>query len=258
MRLLCRAALAAAFVSAALPSFAGVFAYVTNYRQELEKIDLTSPATALVANIGFTAEGLAMTSSGTLFATNSAGKLFNITGGIVTPFSNLGALSVGGMDSAGATLWGYDNASNRIFEYDPTPQTFTTWSPNLNIPFPVKALVIDPTGGFLAVVNPVFGTQKLLHISNTWTVSVVNANMGLADDLEAMDFLSDGNLYGAVLGDIRYQIDPLTGNVLNTVPQVIHRDWADMTAIPNRPVPEPASMAALGIGLVALIKRRRN
>src|SRR5688572_12005824 len=80
-------------------------AYVTNYTQQLMMIDMQTPGTILIGNIGFAAQGLAATNSGRLYATNNAGNLFDITGAVVTPVAPLGALDVGALDSSGSTLW---------------------------------------------------------------------------------------------------------------------------------------------------------
>lgn len=233
---------------------ASPLAYATNYRQDLLQIDLNSPATTLIGNIGFTAQGLAATSSGQLFATSPNGNLFNITGGIVTPVAALGALAVGSMDSAGSTLWGFDNTSQRLFEYDPFATSFIQWSPVL-APNNITALSIDSNGDFL-FVDRVGAVDKFGKITNgTWGVSIINPNMGLPDHCEAMDFLSDGNLYCAILQDFRYQIDPLTGNQISGFNSGTHRDWADMTAVP---VPEPSSLLAVGLGILFVRQRRRK
>lgn len=242
---------AIAVLAASAP--AAPFAYVTTYTQLLMRIDLQSAATVTVGTLGFTAEGLAATSSGRLYATNPNGNLFDVTGGVVTPVAPLGALSVGSMDSAGSTLWGYDNTSQRLFEYDPISTSFLQWSTPLSIPN-LKALVIDSSGDFLFIANA-GSVDKYGKITNgTWAVSLINPNMGLADHCEAMDFLSDGNIYAAVLGDIRYQIDPVTGSQISGFNSGVHRDWGDMTSVP---VPEPATLLLVGLGSAYLTRRRK-
>ena len=237
-----------------LPSWAvPQWAYATNYRQDLMQIDMTSNAALPIANIGFTAKGLALTSSGRLYATNNSGGLFDITGGVVTPVAPLGALDVGALDSAGSTLWGYDNTSQRMFEYDPIGLAFLQWSPVLGIP-KLGAMAIDANGDFLFVNNGVSADQFGKVTKASWTVNVINTNMGLADRCEAIDFTADGNLYAAVLQDWRYQIDPLTGNAVGGFWSGTHRDWSDMSG--PVAVPEPATFVA--IGLIAAVRGRRR
>ena len=252
MKKLVLSGFAFAFLSSG--ALASPFAYATNYVQDLLQIDLNSPATVLIGNIGFAAQELAQTSSGQLFATNNTGKLFNVTGAIVTPVANLGSLSVGSMDSTGSTLWGYDNASQRLFEYDPIATSFVQWSPVLGLSN-VNALCIDSNGEFL-FVDAVGSVDKFGKITNgTWGVSLINPNMGLQDHCEAMDFLADGNLYAVVLQDYRYQINPLTGAAISGFNSGTHRDWADMTGPTS--VPEPSSLMVLGMGLW-LVRRRKT
>ncbi len=243
---------ATAFI--AVSAHAAPFAFATSYTQQLMRIDMNSSATVVLGTIGFAAQGLAATSSGQLYATNNAGNLFNVTGGIATPVAALGALDVGAMDSTGSTLWGYDNNSQRLFEYDPIALNFVQWSTPTGIGN-VKAMAIDSSGDFLIIANA-GAVDKFGKIQNgTWSTTLINPNMALPDHCEAIDFLSDGNLYAAVLQDYRYQIDPLTGNAIGGFWSGTHRDWADMTTVP---VPEPATFAVIagGIGLVALRRRR--
>jgi len=228
---------------------AGVFAYATNHLQELWKVDLTSPASVMIGNIGFVGEGLAETSNGKLYATNG-NKLYEVTGGVPTPLANLGALDIGAFDSAGTTLWGFDNASNRLFEYDVVSNTFLNWSSTFSFPVRIDAMAIDGAGNFLVVDN----NGHFAKITNgTWTTSLIKTNLGLADTCTGLDFLSDGNLYALVYGDTRYQIDPTNGNIINGFYSGVHRDWADMT---TRPVPEPVSLAFLAIGALGVMRRR--
>lgn len=237
---------------------AAQLAYVTNYVQQLMRIDVQSSATILIGNLGFAAQGLAQTSSGKLYATNTSGGLFDVTGGVVTPIAPLGALSVGGMDSSGSTLWGYDNTSKRLFEYDPIATSFVQWSPVLNIPS-VEAIAIDPAGDFLFTSKVSSLVDRFGKITNgTWGVTVINPNMGLADNCEAMDFLPDGKLYAAVLGDTRYELNPLTGTAVSGFFSGVHRDWADMAAPVSASTPEPATLLAVAGGLGALLRSRRR
>ncbi len=241
--------LCASFLVIAPSAHAGVFAYATNHLQELWKVDLTTPTSVMISNIGFVAQGLAETSNGKLYATDG-NKLYNVTGGVPVPLANLGALSVGALDSAGTTLWGYDNASNRMFEYDAVGNTFLNWSPTLAFPSRIDAMAIDSAGDFLVVDN-IGHFAKITKA--TWTTSLIKTNLGLADTCTGLDFLSDGNLYALVYGDTRYRLDPTNGNVLNGFFSGVHRDWADMTTLP---APEPASLVIMGGGVLAFLRRR--
>lgn len=231
-------------------------AYATNYHLDLMRIDLTSPATQMIGSIGFVAEGLAATSGGTLYATNSAGKLFDVTGAIVTPVANMGSVSVGAMDSKGSTLWGWDNTSKRVFEYDPVSTSFLQWSTAMtNIPS-IEAMAIDANGDFLFVSNASASVQRFGKIvKSSWTASVINSNMNLNDECHAIDFGNNGKLYAATWGDWRFEIDPTTGSQLSGFFSGVHRDWADMTVVP---VPEPASLAALAGGLFLVLRKKRG
>ncbi|MBS1708532.1 MAG: PEP-CTERM sorting domain-containing protein [Armatimonadetes bacterium] len=245
---LCTAATLAS-TAAAAPQWA----FATNYRQDLMQIDMTSSVAVPIANIGFAARGLAQTSSGKLYATSNGGGLIDITGGVVVPVAPLGALAIGALDSRGTTLWGYDNTSQRMFEYDPGSLSFVQWSPVLGIPN-LQAMAIDANGDFLFVNNGASTDQFGKVTKSGWTVNVINTNMGLFDHCEAIDFTANGKLYAAVLQDWRYEIDPLTGSAISGFWSGIHRDWSDMSG--PVPVPEPATLVV--IGLAALKLRRKK
>ncbi len=237
----------------ATSAMAAPFAYATNYRQDLMKIDLNTSATILVGNIGFVANGLAQTSNGKLWATNPLGDLYEVSGGTPSLLTSLGSLSVGALDSAGSTLWGFDNTSHRLFQYNFGSNSIVTWSSVISLP-QVQAMSIDPAGNFLVVRSG----NKFSRVKNgTWSVNTINNSLAMPDTCTGIDYLSDGNLYAVIFGDDRYQVDPTNGSILNGFCSGVHRDWADMTGFP-RPVkssvPAPAALVAFGIGLFS---RRR-
>lgn len=258
MRIVKKAFAVAALSLAAMSALAAPFGYATNYRSELWKIDMNTPGSVMVnANIGFVAQGLAATSNGKLWGTDG-NLLYQVSAApsvLQTNFNGLGmgSVKVGALDSAGSTLWGYDNNSKRLFEYDLTSNSIVTLSTAISDPYDINAMCLDSAGNFLFIDSQ----QHFGKITNgTWATSLIKANLGLADECRGMDFMSDGNLYAVVFGDTRYQLDPTTGNQLNGFYSGVHRDWAGLTGVPS--VPEPATMLALVLGTAALLRRSKD
>ena len=170
----------------------------------------------------------------------------NVTGLSVDPTNEMFYMSA----SAGQGL-------NSLYTLDPTTGVATFVAPLGGSTDFFIDIAIGPDGQMYAHdigVDSLFSVDK-----NTGAATLIGATGHLANFAQGMDFdYEDGNLYGTVYTGggtgkfVRFDLTTGAGVVLaDTTP------WnSEMEMAINSPIPEPASLMLIGLGGLALLRRR--
>ena len=261
------ASILALMLAAAVPAaLAGPIGYAVDADDNsLYTIDLSTSTATLIGYTGQLFEGIALSPDGTLFGTDSSGRLWTIDKTTAVP-TRVGTTVLGdleGLDFNGTTL---------IACHVEDPTSIYSLDTGTGVP---TLLVTTPSGfGVTNSLAALTSTSALILTTNyigwpippnTQTLRSVDLNNGAVTTLgpsnatsliAGIDF-AGSTLYGLdISGDV-YTINPLNGATMllgNTGGQ----SWVDLTIAP---VPEPISMIFFGTGLVGVVgyvARRRN
>ncbi len=233
-------------------------AYATDGNGDLYRVNLPTATATLIGNHGQFLEGLARNeTTGDLFGTSSGGELYSIdkTTGAATDIGSTGLGNVEGLDFAGDFLFGTDfNSPVTINSIDPLTGAATAFVTSDMKTGAVRAMAFNSafTNAYMIGDEPVF---QSLYAMPTSGVTTLVGTLNTTDFVAAIDNFGGDDFWGlATNGDV-LRIDIATGGTTligNTGGHV----WLDMTTA--EPVPEPATMAALGLGCAALLRRRRK
>lgn len=255
-RIVAALAIVGAFGTQAL---AIVPAYVCDLQGNIYNFDLATGNKALLGNANdpVVVTALAYSPGGVLYGADAAGNLLNIStiNGQGTVIGNMGIGAVEGLDFRGNTLLASNTAANvsifsvNVITAGATPMITATSATGL-----VHSFATDPSGSTTVYLlndapNPDFYTKMDL------VTGVVTPVAALPNTIQrGIDWGNDGNLYSVAGAGRLYRINPITGST-NLIAFTGQNDWSGLTAVP---VPEPASMACLGIGAMALLRKRRK
>jgi PEP-CTERM motif len=205
--------------------------------------------------------GLALSPSNQLFGTNFKGDFYsvNTSTGAATLIGSTGRGSIDGLDFNGSTLLAVNFVSGAptIFSIDTATGATTTVTTALSSTGFVRAMAVLDANTVL-VSGDGTGAGPTLYSINLTTGAVNTVGLlHTMGSVAAMDFLSDGKLYGVDAGGIRYLIDSNTAATTNlgALPITPSRqglfDMTTLTAAAAQ-VPEPSTLVLLATGLASL------
>jgi len=241
-------------------SHAAVQFYAADMRNDLYLLDIY---TGVVNNIGAIAttgghvQSLALSPTGELYAGDDRGWIYelNPTNANVIRQAPTGMSAIMGMDFDGVTAVGTDDSlSSNQYAFDLTlsgfGNTFYLSTASQQNGIAHSLAFSSPGQAYTANEGP---TPKSVWDMNVLSGFTTPEFLDTAPDFfRALDYGSDGKLYGLHMSGKHILID----TVLQTTTMIYNsgqQDWTAMTA-----VPEPATMAALGAGALALLRRRRR
>ena len=242
----------------ASPGFAAPFAYEINFNTSLYRVNVANNNEILLGNTPFISESLAMSPTLSLYSADPNGVLWNITGAPI-PVGPTGFTQIADLDWANNGLWGFSNPSSSLFFFDLGLNAVTYSAPITGLgAATVTGVAYDATTGDIYLSgNTGLNTDQLLRIPFSTTAAV---NIGAMPISDAFSYIADidfdgatGNLYAmSFYHRDFYTVNPTSGatTFVSTGP---HRDT---TAMALNPVPEPTTLAFLGMGALIFLRRR--
>ena len=208
-----------------------------------------------VSNASPTGGGTLVTINTSTAQVTSIGAFFATGGGTMSDITSIGG-----------TLYGWrSNAPHSLYTINTTTGAASLVGTGSGDPgFGGGGLAANAAGTVFVSPNASFAntgfTQGSFYTVNTTTgaVTSVGVHSGLSGVINAMTF--DGaTLYGINGNQGAPSLTNLVSiNTANGAVTTIGASIDDLDAIAVNPVPEPATMAVLGIGALALIRRRRK
>lgn len=247
-------------MGAGLASFgaAAPLAWVLNTNTTLDVVNAATNADIPYGNTPWTSYSLARSSGGQLYSADSLGVIWDVTGPPI-PVGPTGYTQIADLDWASNGLWGFDNATSDLFFFD-LGLFSVTYSANITLPGSGTITGVAheaSTGDIYLCGNNGLNNDKLLRIANSTTTAVMVGSMANGDAFSYfsdIDFDASGTLYAVSWFHRYFYTVSTTTGATAFVSAGPHRD---VTAMALNPVPEPASFAVLGLGILALRRRRR-
>lgn len=247
------AALAAVTGAQAAP-----FVQTINTNQTMYMVNVANNNELPNGNITFQTRSLAVDPAGNRYCANNAGILWDITGPPL-PLGPTGFANVGDLDYGVNGLWGYSNAASSLFFFDfgTSSVTYSTTITGLGTST-IEGVAYRPSDGsvFLSGYTGAY-TDRLFQISPFATSATFVGQINHSDAfsyIADIDFDAAGNLYAITWFHREFYTVNTSTAATTFVSTGPHRDVVGMAFTP---VPEPASLAVFGFGLLILKRKRR-
>jgi hypothetical protein len=235
------------------------FARVVRTNPFIEVVDIANNNELTVSNAGFATDSLAMDLAGGLYSADPNGTIFNVTTPFTFPVGPTGFTQIGDLDYASGGLWGFSNANQTLFFFDfsATSVTYSVALPTLSALIVTGVAHRPSDGSIFLSARAGLNNDLLFQVPAASSTANLIGNMPNGDNASYfadIDFGPAGVLYAMTwFHRDFYSVNPLTG-ATSLISNGPHRD---VTGMALSPVPEPASLSALGAALIALTRRRK-
>jgi hypothetical protein len=244
---------------AATLAIASPIGRVVRTMQTIDAVNLSSNSEASISTTTFATDSLAMDTGGSMFSANSSGNIYNVTSPMPFLVGSTGFTQIGDLDYANNGLWGYSNASGKLFFFDFGSSTVTYQAAISGLGIKtVTGVAFNPTNGsvFLSAYNGL-NNDFLFEVGSSSTTAVLKGAMAQSDTfsyISDIDFDPSGTLYAMTW----YHRDFYTVNAANGATSLYsngpHRD---VTGMALEAVPEPGTIAVI-LGGMAMLRRSRK
>ena len=243
---------------------AQVNAYAVDTNSNLDLVNLSAATVSAIGPTGQFFEGIALSSTGSLFGTNSSGQLYSINTatGASTLIGGTGRGNIEGVVFNGSTLLGitFTGGTPTIFSINTTNATTTNLVTLSSAIGAVRAMtLLDSNDVLVRSDSPQNNDLDRVNLT-TGQVTVLGQMPGDID--AALGFGSDGSLYTLDDNGNEYRINPANGSgaLVGNAGGLFYLDLATITSAPMS-TPEPGSVALLvGMSLsgAGFLARRRK